>query len=296
MPRILLLFGMLLLACSLLCAEPETAAPAGNAADRIVAILATLKPDDPVTWAAAEDALVKEGRDALPALLEALALQTAALARAQQRAEMEKPRLCGTALGSAIIRVSWGWNPREKIATWVSRLETKDGEPYRFPQTPVFLSDPALGAVFPGYVFYAARCPDNGAPFPLRDHNLFTVRNDGTVRHLATPQDLEAYFLAEVRAVGEDEEETVTGATTAWLRLTQEFDQDGMLCFLIPAASLKASFRHSTIASVNGWRASGQATLIPGGKLAGNITVNLTFDAAGQLKTITEFRNLAPAP
>jgi len=295
MPRVLLLLGIVLLACSLLRAEPETAAPAGNAADRIAAALATLKPDDPATWTAVEDGLVGEGRDALPALQDALTLQSAALAKAQP-AEMERPRLCGMALGAAIARLSWGWNPREKIEAWISRLETKDGEPYQLPTRPVFLNDPAFGKVFPMYIFYAARCPDDKAPLPLRGHNLFIMRNDGALKHLANAQDLEAFFLAQVRAVGEDEEGVAIGVTAAWLRLTQEFFQDGTLCFLIPAESLKASYRTSTVTSINGWRASGQAVLAPGGKLTGDITVNLTFDAAGQLKTITELRALTPAP
>ncbi|MHB0939368.1 MAG: hypothetical protein ACYC6A_23490 [Armatimonadota bacterium] len=293
MPRVLLLLGFMLLACSLLPAEPETTAPAAGAAERIAAILATMAPDNPAGWIAVEDALVQEGRDVLPALREALEAQQAALAKAQQPAEMEKPRLYGMALGAAITRVSWEWNPLEKIESWVSRLETKDGEPYALPRSPVFLADPTLGKTFPGYVFYAARCPDEKAPLPMRDHNLFAVRNDGALKHLANRHDLEAFFLAEVRAVGEDEEEAVTGMTTAWLRLTQEFTQDGALCFFTPAENLKAAYRTSTVTSINGWRASGQAVLTPGGTLAGDITVNLTFDAAGQLKTITEMRNLA---
>ena len=288
--RVLLVLVMVLLASSLLCAD-ETA-PAGSAAEHIAATLATLKPDDPAGWIAAEDALAQEGRDALPALREALAAQQAALAKAGQPAEMTAPRLCGMALGAAITRLGWGWNPREKIEAWVARLETKDGEPYALPLRPVFLNDPAPGAVFPGYVFYAARCPDGNAPLPLRERNLFAVRNDGTVKHLANAQDLEVFFLAEVRMVGEGEEEGVINMTTAWLRLTQEFSQDGALCFFVPAESLKASFRTSTLTSLNGWRASGRAVLAPGGKMAGDISVNLTFDNAGQLKTVMEVRNL----
>lgn len=291
MPRFLLLLGMVLLACSLLRAEPETA-PAGGAAERVAAILATLKPDDPATWIAAEDELVQEGLHALPALQEALAAQQAALAKAEQPAEMATPRLCGMALGAAITRLGWGWNPREKLETWIARLETADGAPYSLPRPPVFINDPALGTVFPAYVFYAARCPDGNAPLPLRERNLFAVRNDGALKHLAGPQELEAFFLAEVRMVGDAEEDAVTAITAAWLRLTQEFSQDGALCFLIPADSLKASYRTSTVTSMNGWRTSGRAVLAPGGALIGDITVNLTFDAAGQLKTITEMRNL----
>jgi len=292
MSRVLLLLAIMLLASSLLRAEPETA-PAGNAAERVAAILTTLKPDDPAGWIAAEDKLVQEGRDALPTLREALAAQQTALTKAQQPTELMTPRLCGMALGEAITRLSWEWNPREKIETWVARLKAADGEPYALPLRPVFLNDPALGTVFPGYVFYAARCPDGKAPLPLRDHNLFAVRNDGSLKQLATPQDLEAFFHAELSTVEEDEEEAVTGITAAWLRLTQEFSQDGTLCFLTPSETLKAAYRTSTLASMNGWRASGQAILAPGGKLTGDITLNLTFDAAGQLKTISEMRNLA---
>jgi hypothetical protein len=292
MPRGLLLLGVVLLACSLPRADT---APAGNAAERIAAVLATLAPDNPAGWIAAEERLAGEDRDALPALQEALVALQATLEQAKEPAEMEKPRLCGIALGAAIARISLGWNPREKIDTWVARLEKKDGEPYQLPQRPLFLNDPALGRIFPGYVFYAARCPDEKAPYPLRDHNLFAVRNDGAVKHLAGSPDLETFFLAEVRAMGEEDEAGVTAVPSAWLRLTQEFFQDGALCFLIPADGLKASYRRSTVASVNGWRASGQALLTPGGKLTGEISVNLTFDAAGQLKTILEIRNVTPA-
>ena len=69
----------------------------------------------------------------------------------------------------------------------------------------------------------------------------------------------------------------------------------GTLCFLTPAESLNAAYNRSTVTSVNGWRASGRATLAPGGNLTGDITVNLTFDDAGSLKGVSEVRALTPA-
>lgn len=283
MVRILVVLVITLLACGCLWAEPADV-PA-----RVIGILAAITPDDPATWAAAEKQLM-DAELPLSAVQEALKNTSAEMQKTAQPADLQRLRLAAGVLGSAITRRQWQWDPREKIAAWITHLQA-GGDPYALPAAPVCLSDPALIAVFPTYAFYAARCPDAGRPLPLREKTLFAVCNDGTLKSLTTPQDLEAFFQAQTLAAGEDAEDQVTATVAAWLRLTQELDQDGSFCFL-PPANLKADYRDSALASMSGWRASGQITMAPGGKFTGSISVNLTFNAGGELKTVNEVRNI----
>ena len=75
-----------------------------------------------------------------------------------------------------------------------------------------------------------------GLPAPLQANNLFVVRLDGA----ATPANtgaLEAFFRTALRPATTDAE--AKDAATAWLRLVEEFHQDGFLRFAVPDDSLK---------------------------------------------------------
>ena len=97
------------------------------------------------------------------------------------------------------------------------------------------VEDNFIARVFPGYAFYvlrflqypAARVP----PARLSANNLFVAKPDGSVDVLRDAAGLETFFramLAPMRTEGDAKD-----AVVAWLRLTQEFRQDGFFQFLI---------------------------------------------------------------
>jgi hypothetical protein len=63
------------------------------------------------------------------------------------------------------------------------------------------------------------------------------VRADGAVDRLANIGALEAFFRAALRPVTADA--TAKDAAKAWLRLVEEFHQDGFFEFSIPDDALK---------------------------------------------------------
>jgi hypothetical protein len=77
------------------------------------------------------------------------------------------------------------------------------------------------------------------SPGALATNNLFIVRSDGSVEHLADAGALEAFFRVALPRVTIDDE--ARDAAKAWLRLAQEFRQDGFLQFSIPDDSLKVA-------------------------------------------------------
>ena len=144
------------------------------------------------------------------------------------------------------------------------------------------IPDAALSRAFPQHRFFAlifrqypvARV----APAPLRAQNVFAVKQDGMVQHLRDTQALEEFFrktLGRVRAAA-----SARDSAEAWLRLTEEFKQDGFFRFAIPQDSLVAA------PSPGGWRASGKAVVTQGGK--GEIRATLTFTQAGNLTRVVE--------
>ena len=143
----------------------------------------------------------------------------------------------------------------------------------------------SVARAFPGYVFYVLRFPQYPvariAPEPLRANNLFVVRPDGSVDHITDAASLGAFFrsaLAPVTATAE-----LANAAKAWLRLVQEFHQDGFLQFLIPDDSVEI-----TPAASGGQQVRGKAIVEPRGGNQGEIVASLTFDQAGRLVSASE--------
>jgi hypothetical protein len=116
------------------------------------------------------------------------------------------------------------------------------------------------------------------APEPLKVRNLLVVMPDDKVKHLTTTRGLEEFFQASLGPV--TEAESGKDCTEAWLRLSQEFKQDGFFTFSIPQDSLTAK------KSGNGLVASGKAVVTKGG--TGEIRVNLSFNAEGKLSKVEE--------
>jgi hypothetical protein len=122
------------------------------------------------------------------------------------------------------------------------------------------------------------------APEPLKTHNLFVVTKDGKVRHLTNTKGLEDFFRASLPLVRD--EESAKDATEAWLRLSEEFKQDGFFKFSIPKNSLVVA------KSNGGWKGSGKIIVTQGGK--GEMDARLTFGTDGKLAKVEETNKIKP--
>jgi hypothetical protein len=144
------------------------------------------------------------------------------------------------------------------------------------------ITDEALTQTFPNQHFFGVTFRQypvaRAAPKPLKSKNIFALRKNGKTRHLTDTAGLEEYFRETLPPVSD--EKSATDAAAAWLRLSEEFKQDGYFKFSIPRDSLKAEKADT------GWRASGKAVVTQGGK--GDISVSLTFTPAGKLARAEE--------
>ncbi len=151
------------------------------------------------------------------------------------------------------------------------------------------ITSPALGVAFPNAHFYVLRFRQYplvmAAPAPLQANNLFVVRADGASDPLVNTRALEAFFRAALRPATTDA--GAKEAANAWLRLVEEFHQDGFFQFSIPDDSVKI------VPLPNGGReVTGMAQVAPHGGDQGQISASLTFSGSGQLLAASESANL----
>ena len=69
-------------------------------------------------------------------------------------------------------------------------------------------------------------------PEPLQSNNLFVVKPDASVEHLRDINELESFVRTALPPVTTADE--AKGVAEAWLRLVEEFYQDGFFQFSIP--------------------------------------------------------------
>lgn len=138
--------------------------------------------------------------------------------------------------------------------------------------------DPVLKSQ-PGQAFVAVRFPQFPVgiepPAPLKPSNLFAVK-DGKIQVMSEAKQLEPVFR-DALTVNKDEA-AMKNVARAWLRLSQEFFQDGFYKFSIPEDSLTAT------AEGKGIKIAGKAVVDPQGGNKGEISVSVTFDADGKFK------------
>ena len=151
------------------------------------------------------------------------------------------------------------------------------------------ITSPALGAAFPDEHFYVLRFRQyplaTKAPAPLQATNLFVVGADGAGDPLANTGALEAFFRTSLRPATTDAE--AKEAAKAWLRLVEEFHQDGFFQFSIPDDTVKI------VPLPNGGReATGIAQVVPHGGNQGQISASMTFSGSGQLLAASETANI----
>jgi hypothetical protein len=150
------------------------------------------------------------------------------------------------------------------------------------------VADDAVARAFPGYRVYVLRFRQYPIalvpPAPLASNNLFIVKPDGSVEHIPDAEALKEFFrttLAPVRV-----EIAAGNAVKAWLRLVQEFHQDGLFRFAVPDDSIRIA-----AAADGGLHVTGRAVVNPNGGNAGDIVGSLTFNATGDLVRVSEAAN-----
>jgi hypothetical protein len=121
-------------------------------------------------------------------------------------------------------------------------------------------------------------------PKGFKQGNVYAVSKDGTLKLLTDAEELQKFFAAN--AAKAKDEKTAKEALTAWLRLTQEFSQDGFFDFAVNADSLKVE------KDKEGLKATGIDAVKPKNGDKGEIKAVLSFDADGKLTKVDETRNV----
>ena len=144
----------------------------------------------------------------------------------------------------------------------------------------IAVTEPSLTAAFSSFHFFVLRFrqyPVAVMPAgPLDANNLFVVKPDASVEPIRDTRALESFFRAALTPVTEAGQ--AKDAARAWLRLVQEFHQDGFFQFSIPEDSLHVSSGPSGRLQV-----TGRVVVTPQGGNAGEIDASLIFDTAGRL-------------
>ena len=148
-----------------------------------------------------------------------------------------------------------------------------------------YIKDDAVESAFPKAYFFAVFFPQfpvgRVPPKDLKVSNLFAVDGDGKVTVLTERAGLEKFFQANNTAKGDAAKKT---AVQAWLRLSQQYHQDGFYAFSLMEDALK----------VDGKKASGVVVVMRGG--SGTLSAALTFDDDGKLDKVSEEAKLRRGP
>jgi hypothetical protein len=155
--------------------------------------------------------------------------------------------------------------------------------------TVIPVKDDVIARVCPGYAFYVLRFLQYPVvrmpPARLSASNLFVLKPGGSVDVLRDAVGLETFFRAMLAPTRT--EDGAKDTVVAWLRLTQEFRQDGFFQFSIDPGAVQVTSLGATALL-----ATGKAIVDPRGGNMGEIDAALTFDTAGKLERVSETANL----
>ncbi len=144
--------------------------------------------------------------------------------------------------------------------------------------------DETLRQAFPKHVFYVLRFRQfpvaREVPPGMSASNIFVVNPDNSVKSLLDTQAAKNFFQAAYPPAKSDD--TLKLAARAWLRISQEWRQDGFYQFTIPADAVAVDNSDEKNPRVTA------KAVVAGGGNAGRISVTLTFDAAGKLTSAAE--------
>ena len=152
------------------------------------------------------------------------------------------------------------------------------------------IEDEAVGRAFPRSLFFSVLFRQypvaRTAPEGLKPSTVFAVGPHGKVKVLADAKDLEAYFRRVLPAARADD--ALKDAARAWVRLSQQFHQDGFFQFAMEDDATRAA------GGKDGGTAAAKVVVMRGGN--GTLTATLAFDEAGKLTTVTEEAKIRPGP
>lgn len=182
------------------------------------------------------------------------------------------------------ISLPKAFSPRQAIGRFVEKLAPKAGPPILQMTRLQFLEHAELSAALSDSVFYSLRFPQwpiaFAVPEPLRNNNVFVFNRSAKLILITKIEDVEKLFREHIQGVRDAQ--SARTATTAFLQLAEEINQDGMYQFSIPDSEIKVQQSDSGIA------ASGKATVKPVGGNAGEITAKLIFNPQGNLVSATQ--------
>jgi hypothetical protein len=150
------------------------------------------------------------------------------------------------------------------------------------------VEDDVVRRVLPADHFYSVRFSRYPhaeiPPTGLQLENLVCVQPDHSVKTLDDTVALGAFFAEKIAPVrGGSQARDVVGA---YLRLAQEFKQDGGYKFVVPEESILVNHDQDHLV------VSGAAVVAAGG--SGQISATLTFDASGKLVNVASSAKVRP--
>jgi len=155
---------------------------------------------------------------------------------------------------------------------------------------PAHLKDEVLSRALPGQAVFVLRFPlypvARVPPAPMKAQNLFGAGADGKAKLINDGKALEELFRTSAAPV--KDEKTAKDVGLAWLRLTEELNQDGFYKFNTIDEATKVSDEKG------GKKVTVKAVVMEGGN--GEITATLTFDEAGKLTKAEDMVQLKPGP
>ena len=159
------------------------------------------------------------------------------------------------------------------------------------------IDDERLTSVFPAHVFFAGHYLEHpvglSGPPPLTSRQLFVVGPDQEVTHITDARGLEGFFKGTVEWLPPKKNKARSrDIVYGWLRLSEEFSQDGYFRFSLPNDSIAVE----PIAADRGagYLASGMAVVAPRPQSGdfGEISVVMVLSLEGEILRLLECRNV----
>jgi hypothetical protein len=151
------------------------------------------------------------------------------------------------------------------------------------------LKDEAVERTLPGYVFFTLlfrQYPVGIAPAPgFGVSSVLAVDRKGEVTLLKDSGELEKFLKANLPDVSKDDQ--ARDAVRSYLKIAQEFRQDGFYKFELMDGSVK-------VGGDKGKTAAGKVVVMQGGN--GALDAKLEFDQAGKLVKAEETATIKPGP
>ncbi len=177
--------------------------------------------------------------------------------------------------------------PREIIARYADKYATKSGPPFLQSGQLQYIHSEALKQMFPNELFYVLRFRIWPIPFeipaPLKYNNIFVVDSKGQLKLITDAAQLETFYRIVASSVGN--EKSAKEAVKSWLDLSCELNQDGFFKFSF-SENINVKSQDKTLI------AEGKANIEPRSGDEGFLSVCLTFDDQGRLKSARESRDI----